>query len=109
MIRYVCHLMRARCECIFRDCTGHTGFEVSLRHPLSTRPTQVLVPFAAQVDKGGKPVISVKVKGEKKQLAPEEVSSMVLTKMKEVAEAYLGKEVRSQGCIPQRTHVLYCL
>merc|ERR1711959_835973 len=35
-----------------------------------------------------------KVKGETKQLAPEEVSSMVLTKMKEVAENYLGKEVK---------------
>merc|ERR1719194_156707 len=46
------------------------------------------------VEKSGKPMISVKVKGEKKQLAPEEVSSMVLTKMKEVAEAYLGKEVK---------------
>merc|ERR1711861_5151 len=46
------------------------------------------------VEKAGKPMISVKVKGEKKSLAPEEVSSMVLTKMKEVAEAYLGKEVK---------------
>merc|ERR1719377_189403 len=33
--------------------------------------------------------------GEKKQLAPEEVSSMVLTKMKEIAEDFLGKEVKS--------------
>merc|ERR1719313_78720 len=38
-------------------------------------------------------MISVKVKGEKKQLSPEEVSSMVLTKMKETAESYLGGEV----------------
>merc|ERR1711943_99339 len=46
------------------------------------------------VNKGGKPMISVKVKGETKQLMPEEVSSMVLTKMKETAENYLGKEVK---------------
>merc|ERR1711861_112146 len=46
------------------------------------------------VEKAGKPMISVKVKGEKKSLAPEEVSSMVLTKMKETAENYLGKEVK---------------
>jgi heat shock protein 5 len=46
------------------------------------------------VNKGGKPMIEVKVKGEKKQLMPEEVSSMVLTKMKETAENYLGKEVK---------------
>ena len=50
-------------------------------------------------------MISVKVKGEKKQLAPEEVSSMVLTKMKEIAEAYLGKEVRSPVCL---THSVFC-
>lgn len=44
------------------------------------------------VDKSGKPMIRVKVKGEDKIMAPEEVSSMVLTKMKETAENYLGKE-----------------
>merc|ERR1719324_931064 len=38
-------------------------------------------------------MIGVKVKGEDKVMAPEEVSSMVLTKMKETAENYLGKEV----------------
>merc|ERR1712164_33336 len=59
----------------------------------SVQSDKKLLPYDI-VDKGGKPVISVKVKGEKKQLAPEEVSSMVLTKMKEVAEAYLGKEVK---------------
>merc|ERR550514_1921667 len=52
-----------------------------------------LLPFKI-VEKSSKPVISVKVKGEEKQMAPEEVSSMVLTKMKETAEAYLGREVK---------------
>merc|ERR1719498_262546 len=33
--------------------------------------------------------------GEQKSFAPEEVSSMVLTKMKEIAEAYIGKEVKN--------------
>merc|ERR1719194_77355 len=59
----------------------------------SVQSDKKLLPYDI-VDKGGKPMISVKVKGEKKSLAPEEVSSMVLTKMKEVAEAYLGKEVK---------------
>lgn len=41
----------------------------------------------------GKPKIQVVYKDEKKNFFPEEVSSMVLTKMKETAEAYLGKTV----------------
>nr|ACG60422.1 heat shock protein 70-1 [Tetranychus cinnabarinus] len=41
----------------------------------------------------GKPKIQVDFKGETKTFFPEEVSSMVLTKMKETAEAYLGKPV----------------
>jgi len=45
------------------------------------------------VNKAGKPFIEVEVKGEKKQMSPEEVSAMVLTKMKETAEKFLGKEI----------------
>ena len=41
----------------------------------------------------GKPKIQVFYKDEKKTFFPEEISSMVLTKMKETAEAYLGKTV----------------
>merc|ERR1712125_99215 len=52
-----------------------------------------LLPYEI-VNKGGKPMIGVKFKGEEKVMAPEEVSSMVLTKMKETAENYLGQEVR---------------
>jgi L1 cell adhesion molecule like protein len=43
----------------------------------------------------GKPKIQVQYKGETKTFYPEEVSSMVLTKMKMTAEAYLGKSVTS--------------
>ena len=45
------------------------------------------------INKDGKPFISVEFKGEKKVFSPEEISSMVLVKMKEVAEAYLGSPV----------------
>ena len=45
------------------------------------------------VPKGDKPVIEVEYKGEKKQFTPEEISSMVLIKMKEIAESYLGVPV----------------
>ncbi|XP_037028742.1 heat shock 70 kDa protein cognate 2-like [Bradysia coprophila] len=41
----------------------------------------------------GKPKIQVEFKGELKKFAPEEISSMVLTKMREIAEIYLGSKV----------------
>ncbi|KAH8386045.1 heat shock 70 kDa protein cognate 1 [Drosophila serrata] len=45
------------------------------------------------VSENGKPRIRVEYKGERKSFYPEEVSSMVLTKMRETAEAYLGGTV----------------
>ncbi len=40
-----------------------------------------------------KPTIEVDFNGETKQFSAEEISSMVLTKMKDIAESYLGKKV----------------
>jgi len=45
------------------------------------------------IKKDGKPVISVDVSGTQRTFTPEEISAMVLGKMKEIAEAYLGKKV----------------
>jgi len=45
------------------------------------------------VNDSTKPKIQVEYKNESKTFFPEEISSMVLTKMKETAEAYLGKTV----------------
>jgi len=47
------------------------------------------------VDDAGKPKIKVEYKGESKTFFPEEVSSMVLNKMKETAEAYLGTTIQN--------------
>lgn len=52
------------------------------------------VPFQV-TDKKSKPYIQVDIGGgQMKTFAPEEISAMVLTKMKETAEAYLGKKVQ---------------
>jgi len=46
------------------------------------------------VNVGNLPKLKVEYKNEEKTFTPEEISSMVLTKMKETAEAYLGSEVK---------------
>ena len=46
------------------------------------------------VDSGGKPVIKVDYKGDSHQYTPEQISSMVLQKMKHIAEEYLGEPVK---------------
>jgi len=51
-------------------------------------------PFKVVAKEGDKPFIQVQYKGETKTFAPEEISSMVLIKMKETAEAYLGKTIK---------------
>jgi len=51
-------------------------------------------PFKVVNSAGDKPKLEVEFKNEERQFTPEEVSAMVLTKMKETAEAYLGHQVR---------------
>jgi L1 cell adhesion molecule like protein len=51
-------------------------------------------PFKVVTKGDDKPLIEVQFHGETKTFNPEEVSSMVLVKMKEIAESYLGKEVK---------------
>ncbi|CAL5352413.1 unnamed protein product [Camellia sinensis] len=54
-----------------------------------------LWPFKVIAGPGDKPMIVVQYKGEEKQFSAEEISSMVLTKMKEIAEAYLGTTIKN--------------
>ncbi|XP_024388916.1 heat shock cognate 70 kDa protein [Physcomitrium patens] len=61
----------------------------------SVQSDMKLWPFKITPGPGEKPMISVQYKGEEKTFAAEEVSSMVLIKMKEIAEAYLGFTVKN--------------
>jgi heat shock protein 1/8 len=47
------------------------------------------------VDRNSKPKVAVQFKGENKEFTPEEISSMILVKMKETAETYLGCPVKN--------------
>jgi len=46
------------------------------------------------ISKDNKPMIQVKYRNELKDFSPEEISSMILVKMKETAEAFIGQEVK---------------
>ena len=75
-----------------------------------------LWPFKVNEGPGDKPMIVVNYKGEEKHFAAEEISSMVLIKMREIAEAYLRKTVKNVVVIVPAYFILvgifrlvYCL
>ncbi|KAH7546108.1 hypothetical protein FEM48_Zijuj01G0165600 [Ziziphus jujuba var. spinosa] len=61
----------------------------------SVQSDMKLWPFKVIPGPGDKPMIVVNYKGEEKQFSAEEISSMVLIKMREVAEAFLGYSVNN--------------
>merc|ERR1711931_107514 len=65
---------------------GRTWSEKSVQNDIKFFPFSV-------VEKRGKPLVQAKVQGKDQTFTPEEISAMVLTKMKETAEAYLGEKV----------------
>lgn len=52
-------------------------------------------PFKVEGGPADKPIIIVEYKGETKKFHAEEISSMVLIKMREIAEAYLSKQIKN--------------
>jgi heat shock protein 5 len=61
----------------------------------SVKKDKKLLSYELVSDKDGKPRVQVTVGGKQKQFTPEEVSAMVLQKMKEIAETYLGVKVKN--------------
>eukprot|EP00937_MAST-01D_sp_MAST-1D-sp2_P001441 g1441.t1 len=60
----------------------------------SVQHDKKLVPYKI-ANEGGKPMVQVDIKGEKERFTPEQVSSMILGKMKEIAERFLGEDVKN--------------
>merc|ERR1719378_774740 len=67
---------------------GRRFTDAAVQHDMKLWPFKV-------VNTEGKPNIEVVASGENKIFAPEEISAMVLVKMKETAEVFLGKEVKN--------------
>ena len=65
---------------------GRRFDEESVQNDMKTWPFKV-------IDVAGSPMIEVEYLGETKTFSPQEISSMVLIKMKEIAEAKIGKKV----------------
>uniref|UniRef100_A0A6C0H437 Uncharacterized protein n=1 Tax=viral metagenome TaxID=1070528 RepID=A0A6C0H437_9ZZZZ len=65
-------------------------------------------PFSVIEKEDGKPFIQVKYKDELKDFRPEELSAMILVKMKETAESFLGEKVKKAviTCFDPETRVL---
>ncbi|KAL6539348.1 70-kilodalton heat shock protein [Orobanche hederae] len=61
----------------------------------SVQSDMKLWPFKVISGPAEKPMIIVNYKGEQKQFAAEEISSMVLTKMRETAESFLGFQIKN--------------
>jgi len=91
--------------------TGEAAKNQAARNPINTvfdakrligrsfhdpviRADMKLWPFKVVEGDGQKPKIEVTFQGEKKQFSPEYISSMVLTKLKGTAEAFLGVPVK---------------
>jgi heat shock protein 1/8 len=77
--------------------TSNTIFDIKrlIGHKYDDPKIQKLIKHFSYniIDKDNKPYVKVEYKEEEKIFSPEEISAMILTKIKEVAEAYLGQKV----------------
>lgn len=78
--------------------TANTVFDIKrlIGHKFNDPKTQAdlrSLPYQVVEGRNGNCAVIVEYKGEKKTLTPEEISAMILTNQKEVAEAYLGEKV----------------
>lgn len=71
---------------MFRRLIGQKFSDDAVQRDIKHFPFKV-------TNKDGKPFVTVAVNGEDKKFSPEEISAMILGKMKEVAENYLGEKV----------------
>ena len=79
-VRPVCSLFMSDVKRIMGQDFQHPGVQSDIKH----------WPFKV-IDDCGKPKVCVKVEDAEKTFTPEQISSMILTKMKETAESYLGR------------------
>jgi len=54
-----------------------------------------LWPFKVEAGEDDKPIIKVQFKGEQKDFHPEEISAMILAHMKELADGFIGKDIKN--------------
>jgi molecular chaperone DnaK (HSP70) len=78
--------------------TANTVFDIKrlIGHKFSDPKTQEdirTLPYKVVEGRNGNCAVVVEYKGEKKTLTPEEISAMILTNQKEIAESYLGEKV----------------
>merc|ERR1712070_523740 len=77
---------------------GRRFTDAAVQHDMKLWPFEI-------VSTDGKPNIRVEVEGGKKVFTPEEISAMVLVKMKETAEAFLGNDLEDAVVNGEERHI----